>query len=129
MLAGGSGITPFMSFIEWATVNRPAAALDLHYGARSSALLIYRDVIDRCATSGLRDLRVRYYVEQTGPGEPLDETQVVGRLSPDLAWNQLEAPAAARFYLSGPKSMIDPFRERLVELGAHESAVLSDDWA
>jgi ferredoxin-NADP reductase len=129
MLAGGSGITPFMSFIEWATVNRPAAAIDLHYGTRSSSLMIYRNVIERCAISGLRDLRVRYYVEQPEPGEPLDDTQVVGRLSPDVAWNQLEAPAVARFYLSGPKAMIDPFRQRLVQLGAHESAVLSDDWA
>ena len=129
MLAGGSGITPFMSFIEWATVNRPGAAIDLHYGARSSSLLIYRNVIERCAATGLRDLRVRYYVEQHGAGESLDDALVVGRLSPDMAWNQLEAPAAARFYLSGPKAMIDPFRERLVQLGAQESAVLSDDWA
>jgi ferredoxin-NADP reductase len=129
LLAGGSGITPFISFIEWATGNRPAAAIDLHYGARSSSLLIYRDVIERCATSGLRDLRVRYYLEQLGPGETLDDTQVVGRLSPDVAWNQLEAPTTARFYLSGPKAMINPFRERLVQLGANESTVLSDDWA
>lgn len=129
MLAGGSGITPFISFIEWATDNRPAAAIDLHYGTRTSSLMIYRELIERCATSGLRDLRVRYYVEQPAPGEALDDSLVMGRLSPDVAWNQLETPATARFYLSGPKAMIDPFRQRLVQLGAGESAVLSDDWA
>lgn len=129
MLAGGSGITPFMSFIEWAAVNRATAAIDLHYGARSGSLLIYRELIERCAATGLRDLRVRYYVEQLESGDPADDSLVVGRLSPEAAWTRLEAPKAARFYLSGPKAMIDAFRKRLVQLGAHESAVLSDDWA
>jgi len=129
MLAGGSGITPFMSFIEWAADNHAAAAIDLHYGARSGSLLIYRHIIEGCAAKGLRDLRVRYYVEQLESGDPADDSLVVGRLSPEEAWNQLEAPQTARFYLSGPKSMIDAFRKRLVQLGANESAVLSDDWA
>ena len=128
MIAGGSGITPFISFIEWAVAHRPTAAIDLHYGARSSELLIYRSAIERCIVVGMVDLRVRYYVEQTTHNEQLEPGLLLGRLSAEQAWNWLDAPKAARFYLSGPKAMIESFRSRLVELGASESAVLSDDW-
>ncbi len=131
MLAGGSGITPFMSFIEWATVNRPLASIDLHYGARSSDQLIYRPSIERCIAGGLSNLRVRYYIEQPTADEStaLPDSFVVGCLSPERAWKWLEKPEAAHFYLSGPKKMIELFRKQLLQLGASESAVLSDDWA
>ena len=125
MLAGGSGITPFMSYIEWAVTEQPAATIDLHYGARSADLLIYRAALERCSAQSLRDLRVRYYVEQ-----PSAEPGVVhGRLSAEQAWSWLDAPHTCRFYLSGPKIMIDTLRANLVQLGADSSAVLSDDWS
>lgn len=131
MLAGGSGITPFMSFIEWATINRPATAIDLHYGARSSTQLVYLESIERCRNEGLVNLRVRYYVEHPSLPEraSLADLLTVGRLSPELAWNWLDSPEAAHFYLSGPKAMIGTFREALLGLGATKAAVLSDDWA
>jgi ferredoxin-NADP reductase len=129
MFAGGSGITPFVSFLEWAAVNRADAAIDLHYGARCSAQLIYRDVVERCIVLGLRNLRTRYYLETLGQDEDGGLHHVAGRLSPELAWNELEAPLSARFYLSGPKLMIESFRSRLLKLGAAASAIFSDDWA
>jgi ferredoxin-NADP reductase len=129
MLAGGSGITPFMSFIEWAVSEQPAAAIDLHYGARRAELLIYRAALERCVAQGLRDLRVRYYVEQPSDAAPLAAGMVHGRLAAEPAWTWLDAPQTCRFYLSGPKIMIDTLRANLVQLGAEPSAVLSDDWA
>lgn len=130
MLAGGSGITPFVSFLEWAVAEQPAAAIDLHYGARTSDLLIYRSTIENCQTAGLRDLRARYYVEEApqknGGG---DASLTQGRLSPERVWEELAEPRSCRFYLSGPRAMIDAFRGRLIDLGAHSDSVLSDDWS
>jgi NAD(P)H-flavin reductase len=59
----------------------------------------------------------------------MPDSFVVGRLVPELAWNWLESPETAHFYLSGPKAMINAFRQKLIQLGASESAVFSDDWA
>jgi ferredoxin-NADP reductase len=128
LLAGGSGITPFISFLEWAVEARPAAPIDVHYGARTEELLIYRQTVERCQAAGLRNLRARYYVEQSG-GQQLDPTLTLGRLSAKDVWDGLDEPAACRFYLSGPKAMIDAFRVQLVGLGAPPEAVLSDDWS
>ena len=46
LMAGGSGITPFVSFLEWARVRAPGAAIDLHYGARTPELLVYRKSVE-----------------------------------------------------------------------------------
>lgn len=128
MLAGGSGITPFVSYLEWAAAAQPNAAIDLHYGARSPNLLIYRPIIEKCQAAGLRDLRARYYVEQASPSE-CDSAITVGRLSAEAAWRDLSTPSSCHFYLSGPKAMIDAFRTQLHQLGASPESVLSDDWS
>jgi ferredoxin-NADP reductase len=129
MLAGGSGITPFVSFLEWAVAAQPAAAIDLHYGARTADLLIYRSTIEKCQLAGLHDLRARYYVEEAPHNVELDPALVVGRLSPERVWQELAEPRSCRFYLSGPRAMIDAFRSQLVGLGAAAESVLSDDWS
>lgn len=126
MFAGGSGITPFISFLEWAAAEQRNAQIDLHYGARSSDLLIYRSTIERCQKQGL-PVRARYYVEQTPEGS--DALVTHGRLSVDPVWHQLEEPNSCRYYLSGPRAMIDNFRKRLHDLGANPDSVLSDDWS
>ncbi len=129
LLAGGSGITPFMSFLEWAVTARPNAAVDLHYGVRSAEMLIYRPAIEQCQRNGLSDLKAHYYVEQTPVNDASDSTLIPGRLSAERVWRELHEPQSCRFYLSGPKVMIDAFRSQLVQLGASGEAVLSDDWS
>jgi ferredoxin-NADP reductase len=128
MLAGGSGVTPFISFLEWAVVERPQVAIDLHYGARTAELLIYRNTIEQCRQRGLQRLNVRYYVEQADGGAS-DQELRVGRISASQAWNDAAEPNRAKFYLSGPRTMIDLFRSQLVGLGADRTRVLSDDWS
>ena len=123
LMAGGSGITPFISFLLWASIKEPKAAIDLHYGARTPELLVYRDVVDRCRER-MNDLRATYYAETGGAAEDL----LTGRLSVEQAWTSLEDPSTSRFYLSGPKLMIDAFRRDLLARGARPDAVLSDDW-
>jgi ferredoxin-NADP reductase len=125
LLAGGSGVTPFVSFLLWATVRHPQAAIDLHYGARRPDLLIYRETLAGCRSRGLSNLRLHCYAEVVGPGEP-DVT--AGRLSVRQAWECLERPKEARFYLSGPQLMIDAFRTELLACGAPPDAVFSDEW-
>ena len=50
---------------------RPAGhqPVTLAYGARTSRLLIYRDVVERCAQR-VPSLEVSYFVEQEGEGVP-----------------------------------------------------------
>ena len=129
LIAGGSGITPFISFLAWAAVERPNASVELHYGVRSSNLLIYRQAINQIREAGLGGLRVTYYVEQTSEHDVSVASLVHGRLSVEHIWAGNSEPKNSRFFLSGPKVMIDDFRRQLIQLGASPESVLSDDWA
>lgn len=129
LIAGGSGITPFMSFLEWAVVHQPSAPIDLFYGAQREELLIYRSDIESCQSRGLTTLRTHYYVEHPSPGAPHTSDVRLGRLNAAEIWQTQPAPLQAQFHISGPKSMIDTFRQAFVSLGAPPQSVLSDDWA
>src|SRR5947207_7708081 len=48
LFAGGTGVTAFTAFLEDLS-PATSQAVTLAYGARTSALLIYRDEVDRCA--------------------------------------------------------------------------------
>src|SRR5437764_3360104 len=70
LFAGGTGVTAFTAFLE----DLPRASrqpVTLAYGARTKALLIYRDVLERCAQR-LPCFRASYFVEQEAPGDPAD---------------------------------------------------------
>lgn len=125
LLAGGSGVAPFVSYLGWALVKAPAAAIELHYGARSLDLLVYRETVESYRERGLSNLHAHYYTETPS----LDGHATQGRLSARTAWAGAAEPRAARFYLSGPKAMVDTLRGDLLELGASPLAVISDDWS
>lgn len=100
LFAGGTGVTAFTAFLEDPS---PAdrQSITLAYGARTADLLIYRDVVDRCArrTSALS---VMYFSEDArqAPG------CVPGRVSVDAVWPALRAPLSTAYYISGPPAML-----------------------
>jgi ferredoxin-NADP reductase len=126
LLAGGTGITPFVSFVEWASVRRPEGLVQVHYAARRPDLLIYRDLLESCRARW-PSLELGLYAEE--PGEADEQGGLRrGRIEVAQLWSGLPDPRAARFYLSGPKGMIDAFRQALLELGARADAVITDEW-
>lgn len=128
LLAGGTGITPFVSFVEWAAVRQPEGLVEVHYAARRPGLLIYRDLLESCQARW-PSLRLKLYAEEMdGEGEHGQGEIRRGRISVPEVWSRLPSPKAARFYLSGPRGMIDAFRQVLLELGAGADAVITDEW-
>lgn len=121
LVAGGTGITPFVSFIAGTTATGPIRVL---YGARRPDLLIYRGVLEQAATR-LPNLAWEAFVEEgAGPNERS------GRLTPEAA---LEAArtlpgGVARFYISGPPAMLAAFRHGLNQAGVTPERVRTDAW-
>ncbi len=164
-LGGGTGITPFISFIEWAAAEKSGGKIQIHYAARRPELLIYKEILEACRAQ-LSSLALFFYAEQLngnplressgvtgeklpfsmlttggavlsssfageGRGEGIEESPSVPRLGrieiPEI-WRKLDSPEKTRFYLSGPKPMIDASREALLELGAAPGSVIMDEW-
>ncbi len=135
LIAGGTGITPFVAFMEDSLVKGMEGNVWLHYGARSQDLLVFRDFADRCAER-FPSFRVDCYAETGAAG-----TTIAGRI--DLAravacagdagtrrgTQYPGSGSAATYYLCGPQEMINAFRARLTgEFGVPESNVKIDAW-
>jgi ferredoxin-NADP reductase len=130
LFAGGTGITAFTAFLEDLTPEMPCS-VTLAYGARTTSLLIYRDVVERCAER-LPALAVYYWVEQVGGGEPPvsgDRSHaLVGRLSVDAIWPRLNRPLDATYYLAGPPPMLQSIGRDLRARDISPEAIRIDAW-
>jgi ferredoxin-NADP reductase len=112
LFAGGTGVTAFTAFLEALTADAPQRVA-LAYGARTDDLLIYKDVVERCAAR-VPALAVTYVV-----GQPL---------SPDTLWRSLRRPEATHFYSSGPPAMLRAIGEALRARGIAPEAIHVDAW-
>ena len=107
LFAGGTGITAFTAFLEGLAAQTPAGhhSVTLAYGARTNSLLIYRDVVERCAER-LPSLDVSYFVEH-------DVASARGTGAVD-AW-----PGVGRRCLAAART---PVRHDVLHLGAPADA-------
>ena len=123
LVAGGTGVTPFVALL--AQTTPPPGPIWLLYGARTPQLLIYREAISQ-ATAACSQLKATFLAEHG----TLPEVKS-GRLSAEEA---LQAAAAmggsetARFYLSGPPGMLAALKENLVGKGVDLSRIYIDAW-
>ena len=123
LIAGGTGITPFVAFMEDSLVKGLEGNVWLHYGARSQDLLVFRDFADRCARQ-FPAFHVECYAE-TGATGPT----IAGRIDLGRAVACTRDGKAATYYLCGPQEMINAFRARLTgQYGVPESNVKIDAW-
>lgn len=115
LFAGGTGVTAFTAFLEDLSPGG-AQPVTLAYGARTSELLIYRDIVERCVAR-VPSLQVAYFVEQPAFAEATadksagrDASKMAawnpGRVSVDAVWPRLHRPLDASYYISGPPPML-----------------------
>lgn len=124
LIAGGTGITPFCAAMEnWLLHPELCRSpVSLYYGARSSSLLIYRELAERCAAV-VPGFSSRYFAETGG----VDVVQQ--RLDIDTIVRDGLEVDRCRFYLSGPKAMIDSFGSTLRSVYAvPDGRILIDAW-
>lgn len=122
LIAGGTGITPFVSFFSGAPATNPVRVL---YGARRSDLLIYKHVLAE-ATVRLPNLIWQAFVEDgAGPGERSGRLSVEAALA---AAREAEGQTGAIYYISGPPSMLAMFRAGLTGAGVEPARIRTDAW-
>jgi ferredoxin-NADP reductase len=130
LFAGGTGITAFTAFLEGLTPP-VAQSVTLAYGARTTSLLIYRDVVERCARR-LPSLDVSYFVENGSldglppPGDGASPTH--GRVSVEHIWPRLRRPLDATFYIAGPPPMLRTIGHDLRARDIPPEAIHIDAW-
>jgi ferredoxin-NADP reductase len=126
LLAGGTGITAFIAFLS-GLAKAAEHKIYLAYGARTSDLLIYRNLIDQYAKEA-RHLRRWYFLEEGHFDPSLTGPTILGKLSVKEIWGQIDDPFASTFYLSGPPDMIKVLSYDLKDRGVGIDAIRVDAW-
>jgi ferredoxin-NADP reductase len=111
-LAGGSGITPFMSIIRHAVHNDRSLRIHLLYGNRVPDDMVYGDELAELA-AGQPNLRHSVIISEPPPGYE----GLIGFLSADIIREQVGDVTGKTFYICGPNVMYDFCLAALTELG------------
>jgi glycine betaine catabolism B len=111
-LAGGSGITPFMSMIREATDRGLDRNIHLVYGSRNPEDIIFHDELED-RTARHPGLRVTHVISDPAPGY----AGRCGLLSMELLREVLDDIPGKTFYLCGPEIMYHYCRGELQKLG------------
>lgn len=110
-IAGGTGITPFLSLFTHESFNEYINP-KIYLGFRSHSYNIYQDEIDGSCNSSQF---VKYFYEDTD-----------GLIDIELIYK--ENGPESNYFISGPPAMIKIFKNALIENGTPTANVLTDDW-
>jgi ferredoxin-NADP reductase len=125
-LAGGVGITPFRSMIKHLLDTGERRPITLIYVNRTAADIIYRDVLD--AAQKRLGIRTIYTLTDARAVPPLWDGQV-GYVDAQFIQRAIPDYQRCRFYISGPKGMVDSFRATLADLQVSPRQIKVDFFA
>lgn len=115
-ITGGIGITPVRSIIAQATHDRTNHRITLIYANRTPAQAAYTDEFKQLAAENRNFNFVPVY------------TSTQGHVNAELIRQHVPDIAAPRYYLSGPEGMVKAMRALLIEIGADEDNIKTEEF-
>ena len=115
-ITGGIGITPVRSIIAQATHDKTNHKITLIYANRTPAQAAYTDELKRLATENKNFTFVPVY------------TSTQGHVNAELIKQHVPDVALPRYYLSGPEGMVRAMRSLLIEIGADEDNIRTEEF-
>lgn len=125
-IAGGIGVTPFRSMIKFLLDRGQRRPITMFYAAKTVDDFVYRDVFDRAQKElGIRTI----YTVTDNNNLPADWSGKIGRITPELIRKTVPEYRDCIFYISGPRGMVDSFKQAIQHLGAPGLEVRTDYFA
>jgi len=126
LVAGGTGITPFIPFLLKEINNPSGEKISLVYGVKKPELLIFGDVIAD-ALANLNGFRLYAFCEDRATSV-FQFPVAQGGLTIDAILRTTTDPTKAVCCLSGPVEMIDTFKTGLKDTGINDTNIRIDEW-
>jgi len=120
-VAGGIGITPFRSMLQYLIDRRESREIVVLYGNAREGDIAYTDVLDRASDElGIRTIYA--VAEAAAPTEGMH----AGFIDAALIRRQVPDYRERTFYLSGPHAMVTTFKRTLREMGVPRFRIKTD---
>lgn len=113
LVAGGTGVAPFVPYLEEELQQPSGRKIYLSYGIRDEQCFLFKDLMQKCC----QDLPG--FTMDLFSGKPIDFEQVGQRAG------GMNNPL---YFISGPRNMLTSLRDFLIARGIAEDKVLIDDW-
>jgi ferredoxin-NADP reductase/Na+-translocating ferredoxin:NAD+ oxidoreductase RnfD subunit len=120
-IAGGIGVTPFRSMIQYLLDTKQARRVTLFYSNRLASDIAYKSIFDRAES----ELGIRTIYALTAEKAPVPGTYN-GFIDAALIAQAVPDYRECTFYISGPHAMVDAFKKTLREMGVSRFKVKSD---
>lgn len=125
-LAGGIGVTPFVSMLRHAAQSRLERDLWLFYSNRRPEDAAF---LDELAALPQRNLRYRFVgtmVEMAKSSRPWSgETRILDRA---MLVRHLKGLAAFVYYVAGPPGLVEAMQKMLADAGVKDEAIRTDEF-
>jgi ferredoxin-NADP reductase len=123
LVAGGSGVAPLMAMLRHRFATGSHVPTRLLYSSRSVDDIIYRDELERLASSG-DGFTVAHALTRTQPSGWKGYARRIDReMLRDVAWPKQQMPIA---YICGPTSFVEAAANLLVESGYDASWIKTE---
>jgi ferredoxin-NADP reductase len=122
LIAGGIGITPMLSMLNWCVAHQPGREIRFFYGVRNSRDAAFRDQLQAVAAKN-PNVHLRLCFSDPSPEDRLGQDfQHRGRV--DVTLFRMELPIRPyHFYLCGPTSMMETLVSGLEDWGVPEQRI------
>ncbi len=121
LVAGGTGIAPFVSFLEDAVNQNPGNCIQLYYGVKAPELIIFEELFASCQKE-IDNFNYTIFIE-----DKKIENYQTSRLDIEKIYAET-AQFSPVYYLSGPFEMISKFKEYLERKGVSKDKIKIDEW-
>ncbi|MFN8471038.1 MAG: RnfABCDGE type electron transport complex subunit D [Anaerolineae bacterium] len=124
-IAGGIGITPFRSMLQYLIDRREKRPVTVIYVVRKLEDIVYDDVLRRAQRQGVRVL----YALTDAESAPSGWLGHVGYVTPELIKSVVPNCTQALYYISGPRRMVESLHDTLDQVGIQPRRIKTDYFA
>lgn len=123
-LAGGIGITPVISIIEYITDEKLDTDVVLFYSNRNEEEIAFRQELDYWSE---RNTNIKICYSITHGGSQTKE-YVQGRISKDLVCEGIKDISERIFFLYGPSKMVEAMEQICIEAGCQKDQIKTENF-
>jgi ferredoxin-NADP reductase len=120
-IAGGIGVTPFRSMVQYLLDKKEARSVVVLYSNKKADEISYKDMFDRAQ----RELGIKTVYFATGEKSPVPGVYTE-QISQKIIAQEIPDYRDRTFYISGPHSMVDAFEKTLREMGVPRRKIKID---